>query len=144
MYAIPRASPTPEFNPHSMTGEFMFARNIGRLSLFLGLLLLLAAVPLTAQTMATIRGTITRVGDNDPLVGALVSVKGMSGTSTAAGATGKYTLVRIPTGRQTLIFRWLGYAPVEREVTVTDGMTVDVAMEPKPVNLADITVSAAD
>ncbi len=121
----------------------MLSKNVGRLSLFLCLLLPFVLVPLAAQGVATIRGTVTRVGDNEPLVGALVSVKGLVGTSTSAGASGKYTLVRIPTGPQTLIFRWLGYAPLEKEVVVTDGMTVDVTMEPKPVNLADITVSAA-
>jgi iron complex outermembrane receptor protein len=121
----------------------MVSRHFQRLSLFLGLLVPSLLAPLGAQAVATIRGTVTRAGDNAPLSGVVISVKGMTGTSTASGATGKYTLVRIPTGPQTLEFRWLGYAPVEKSVTVTDGMTVDVVMEPKPVNLADITVSAA-
>lgn len=121
----------------------MVSRTTRRLSLLLGLLLPAALAPVAAQAGATIRGSVTRADDKTPLAGVLVSVKGLTGTGTVTGATGKYTLVRIPTGQQTLVFRWLGYAPAERSVTVTDGMTVDVTMESKPVNLADITVSTA-
>lgn len=121
----------------------MVSKNIRYLSLFLGLLLPSTSGPLAAQTVATIRGVVTRAGDKAPLAGVVVSVKGLTGTSTASGTTGKYTLVRIPVGAQTLQFRFPGYAEVERAVTVTDGMTVDASMESKPVNLADITVTAA-
>ena len=113
-----------------------------RLLVLLGLLLSFAALPAAAQGLATIRGTVTRSGDNAPLAGVTVSVKGLPGASTTTNATGKYTLVRIPVGAQSLGFRWLGYAPVDKAVTVTDGMTVDVSMETKAVNLAEITVSS--
>ena len=121
----------------------MVSKPVRRFSLLISLLLPAMLAPVAAQTVATVRGTVTRADDKTPLAGVLVSVKGLTGTGTVSGATGKYTLMRIPTGPQTLEFRWLGYAPVERAVTVSDGMTVDVTMEPKPVNLADITVSAA-
>ena len=114
-----------------------------RLALFLGLLLPALSTPAGAQALATVRGTVTRTGDNAVLAGVVITVRGMSQATTVSGATGKYMLVRIPVGEQTLVFRWLGYAPVEKKVTVTDGMTVDAVMEPEPVNLADITVSAA-
>ena len=121
----------------------MISRNIGRFAILLALLVPLALTPAGAQGLASIHGTVTRSGDNAPLAGVSVSVKGFAGASTTTNATGKFTLVRIPVGAQSLGFRWLGYAPIDKAVTVTDGMTVDVTMESKPMALAEITVSAA-
>ena len=120
----------------------MASRKFSRLSIVLGFLMPFAIAPAMAQGVATIHGTVTRSGDNAPLAGVAVSVKGIPAAGTVTSATGKYTLIQVPVGRQTLAFHWLGYAPVERVVTVTDGMTVDVTMEPTKVALADITVSA--
>ena len=114
-----------------------------RLLVLLGLLLLFTVRPAAAQGLATIRGTVTRSGDNAPLAGVNVSVKGLPGASTVTNATGKYTLVRIPVGAQSIGFRWLGYAPADKAVTVADGMTVDVSLQTAPVALAEIVVSSA-
>jgi len=121
----------------------MNSRLGARLLVLLALLTPFAIRSAAAQGLATIRGTVTRSGDNAPLAGVTVSVKGLPGASTTTNATGKYTLVRIPVGAQSLGFRWLGYAPVDKAVTVTDGMTVDVSMETKAMALAEITVSSA-
>src|SRR5690606_36853685 len=56
---------------------------------------------------------------------------------------GKYVLQRIPTGPQMVVFRWLGYQPEMREVNISGDMTIDIELEPVPVSLADLTVSAA-
>lgn len=56
---------------------------------------------------------------------------------------GRYILQRVPTGMQTVVFRWLGFRPVERTVNVTAETSLDVALEAVPVSLADLTVSAA-
>ena len=97
---------------------------------------------LSAQGTSTIRGKVTRAIDGQPIAGVQIIVDG-TGLATATNATGDYTLQRVPNGAQTMRFRWLGYAPVDRMVTVSGDMTLDVAMEAKPVSLADITVSAA-
>ena len=120
----------------------MISRTFGRLAILLGLLTSSAANSAAAQGLATLHGTVTRSGDNAPLAGVSVSVKGIPGASSVTNALGKYTLIRIPSGAQTLGFRWLGYAPEDRAITVTDGMTVDVKMESKAVSLAEITVSS--
>jgi iron complex outermembrane receptor protein len=104
----------------------------------------LLAVPNTAvaQQTATIRGTVTRAVDGQPIAGVQIMIAG-SGLATATNTSGKYVLQRVPAGAQTIRFRWLGYAPVERQVNVSADMDLDIAMEAKPVSLADITVSAA-
>jgi len=119
----------------------MFLRNVRVHGL---ILLALAATGVTAaaaQTTGTIRGTVTQSGDNAILAGVQVTVRGV-GVATVTNANGKYLLQRVPTGPQTIIFKWLGYTPVEKTITVSAETNVDASLEPKPVSLADLSVSA--
>lgn len=118
----------------------MFLRNV-RLGVALALLVG-AATPLTAQQMAAIRGTVTRSGDNQALAGVVISLKGTAIATTTNGS-GKYVFFRVPAGPVTLVYRWLGYAPVERTVTISGDQTIDVTLEPAAVALGDLTVTAA-
>ncbi len=104
--------------------------------------ILALAGPVAAQGTATIRGTVVRAGDGEAIPGVQIMVRG-SGLAAATNVTGRYALTRVPTGAQVITFRWLGYAPVDREVNVTGDMTLDITLEPQPVSLADLTVSAA-
>lgn len=119
----------------------MVAKPVRRLVALVTLALPLAWRAAAAQGVAAIHGTVTRSSDKAPLAGVNVTVAGLPGASTTTNANGKYTLVLIPTGAHTVGFRWLGYAPVDREVTVTDGMTLDVSMDAKAISLAELTVS---
>ncbi len=119
----------------------MFLRNVRLMALIA--LLAGMATPVAAQQMAAIRGTVTGTGgDKQPLAGVTVALKGTSILTTTNG-NGKFVFLRVPAGSQTLVFRWLGYAPVERTVTVAGDQVVDVTLEPKAVALADLTVTAA-
>jgi outer membrane receptor for ferrienterochelin and colicins len=121
----------------------MFPRNVRHPALLT--LLALAAVGvgiLPAQSTGTIRGTVTRSGSTEAITGVQISVQG-TGLATATNAQGRYTLQRIPAGSQVVVFRWLGYQPIERTVNVQGEVTLDVQLEPVPVSLADLTVSAA-
>ena len=122
----------------------MFPRNV-RLPALLSLLAIAAVGVgiLPAQSTGTIRGTVTRAGSTEAITGIQVTVRGVPSLAAATNVQGRYVLQRVPTGAQTLVFRWPGYAPVEREVNVAGEVTVDVEMEPLPVSLADLTVSAA-
>lgn len=122
----------------------MFPRNV-RLPALLSLLACAAVGVgiLPAQSTGTIRGTVRRAGSTEAITGIQVTVRGVASLAAATNVQGRYVLQRVPTGAQTLVFRWPGYAPVEREVNVTGEVTVDVEMEPLPVSLADLTVSAA-
>jgi outer membrane receptor for ferrienterochelin and colicins len=118
----------------------MFLRNVRVPAL--ALVALLGSVSSAmAQQVATIRGTVTSAGGG-VLSGVTVTLKGTN-NSTATNANGKYAIQRVPMGEQVIVFRWLGYAPQEKKVTVTGDMTLDAVMEPQAVSLADLTVSAA-
>lgn len=119
----------------------MFPRNVRILTL-LALAALLGAGSAVAQSTATIRGTVTRLGDGEAIPGVQITVAG-TGLATATNTQGRYVLQRVPAGEQVIVFRWPGYAPVERTITASGEMTLDVQLEAVPVSLADITVSAA-
>jgi len=113
------------------------------MSVWAGVLASIVAQRVAAQT-GTVQGTVTRVDDNAPLAGVLVTLKDVGGGA-ATNARGRYVLERAPVGSHTLVFRWLGYRPVEVPVTVTAGATVtaDAKMEPAPVPLSDLIVESA-
>lgn len=109
-----------------------------------GCLLAVAAAPGAAQGTGSVQGTVTRSDDGSPLAGVVVTVRG-TGISAVTGTAGRYQIDRAPAGPQTLVFRWLGYRPLEQSVTVQAGasVTVDARMETLPVTLADLVVESA-
>lgn len=119
----------------------MFLRNVRVHGLALFALAAIGVTSGAAQSMGTVRGTVTRSGDNAVLAGVQVTVRGV-GVATVTNANGKYVLQRVPAGPQTVVFRWLGYTPIEKSITVNGESTVDAVLDPKPVSLADLTVSA--
>lgn len=109
------------------------------------LLALLRPAPLAAQEgTGTVTGTVTRADDGTPLAGVQVTVQGGTITATTGG-DGRYVLRRVPAGPVVLVFRWLGYRPQERQVTVPAGgeVTADAALESAPLALTEIVVSGA-
>ncbi|HEU4799822.1 MAG TPA: TonB-dependent receptor [Gemmatimonadales bacterium] len=118
-----------------------------RVLLPLSVLLALVVLPgamLAAQGTGTITGTVTRDGSGEPLAGVSIVAR-ESGRSAVTGSDGRYTLPRVPAGAQTIVFRWLGFRPMEQQVTVTSGgsVTADAVMVAAPVLLGDIVVSSA-
>jgi iron complex outermembrane receptor protein len=105
--------------------------------------LCLASAPAVAQD-GTVRGTVTQSGTDQPLAGVIVTVSGTA-VKAVTNTRGMYTIERAPTGAQTLVFRWLGYRPVEIQTTINAGSvtTVDAKMEQAPVQLSELMVTGA-
>jgi outer membrane receptor protein involved in Fe transport len=99
---------------------------------------------LAAQATGGVSGTVSRSDDNSPLGGVVVQVKGTT-IRTYTNPAGRYQLERIPSGATTLVFRWVGFAPVEQQVTINPGAltTSDAKLQPLPVTLSEIMVSGA-
>lgn len=95
-----------------------------------------------AQETGGVSGTVTRADDGSALSGVTVTVQG-TGIVTVTNTRGQYTLPRVPSGSQTLIFRWLGYTPRYVEVTITPGgsAVANASLDPAPVQLSEIMVS---
>jgi outer membrane receptor protein involved in Fe transport len=98
----------------------------------------------TAQETGTVTGTVTRSGEGSALPSVTATVQS-TGQSAVTGTDGRYTLRRVPQGPQTIIFRWLGYRPLEVQTTVEPQATVTVnaALEPVAIALTELVVSAA-
>jgi outer membrane receptor protein involved in Fe transport len=100
---------------------------------------------LLGQGEGTVTGTVTRIDEDSPLPSVQVTVRtGQSTLTTVTGPDGRYTLRRVPEGSQTVVFRWLGYRPTEVQTNVEPGgtVTVNVGLQPVPLALTELVVSA--
>ena len=105
------------------------------LSLMLALLL-----PLLGYTQGarTVSGQVTDQESGQPLPGVAVIVQGTT-VGTTTGASGEYTL-NVPANANTLVFRFLGYAEVVREIG--NATTINVAMGLDSEQLQEVVVTA--
>ncbi len=111
------------------------------------LLLLAAALLLTilpAAAAGTVSGRVTDAGSKLALAGARISVDGTALVA-FADAAGEYTLPEVPSGRRRLVFSYVGYAEVPREVTVEDGRAarLDVAFGTDVVALDKFVITGS-
>ena len=99
-------------------------------------------VPLEAQETGTISGQVTNAQSMQPIGAAQVSIPGL-GLGSIADGNGNYELSGVPAGTHQVRFEYLGFAPVQREVTVGAGETVrvDVEMSPRAIALDEMVVT---
>ena len=103
----------------------------------------LTAVPrlAAAQESGAIRGTVTDSSSGQPIVGAQVTVTGTT-LGTVTGEDGAYTLRNIPARAVTVRAQRIGFAPLERDITLaaSDTATVNFALVPIAAQLSEIVV----
>jgi len=87
----------------------------------------------------TINGRVSSAGDNIPLAGVSVMVKGSSVGVTTDGE-GRYAIT-VPAGKSVLVFRYIGYT--SREVIVGSGSLINVDLEEASQQLEDRVVVQA-
>lgn len=105
---------------------------------------------LSANSQIIIQGTVKDVTNNEPLVGAFITMKGMTGVVGVAELDGAYSII-VPTPSQArnviMSVSHLGYVSRQEVVEllpVDDGETVflNFDLEPDPLSLKEIKVSA--
>lgn len=95
-----------------------------RISLFIGILLLLTSTQLVAQrTDANIFGDVKAEGEHIPFVN--VYIKGTN-YGTVTDETGHFMLVNLPVGKHTIIAKMIGYKPVEKSVDLIQGQSIEL------------------
>ncbi len=107
------------------------------------LLLICSCQVMFAQnTTGRITGRVTDK-DGNALPGASVAVKG-STRATTTDLTGTYTLLDIKQGKLILVVNYMGFTPVEKEVTVKAGQTIteNLAMLTYVSSLSKVTVTS--
>jgi len=92
-----------------------------------------------AQTADTLTGHVTDAA-GQPISAATVEIAEL-GRSAATAADGSFRVV-LPPGHYTVVIRHTGFAPVVRDVVLTQAAVVDVAMAPSPFRLEPVTVTA--
>jgi iron complex outermembrane recepter protein len=114
---------------------------VGARALFAALGSLLAASPLVAQGTGVVTGRVTDAHTGAPLIGARVGITG-SIVATTTGANGAYRL-RVNAGTVELRASAIGYGLSRTTLSVAADSTVvhDVALEPAPVALEELTVT---
>ena len=103
---------------------------------------LLVAMPVAAQETGTVTGTVTSSGTGEPLAGVQVTIEG-TGIGTLTQANGRYLLLRVPAGTQTLRADLIGYGTLTQPVTVVagQGTTVNLRMESEAIAMSEIVVT---
>ncbi len=96
-----------------------------------------AAQPQQAR-QRTIIGSVTEARTNVSLPGVTVMVKGTN-KGTQSQADGTYSL-QVPSGSNTLLFSYIGYAPKEVELTASNQL--HVALDPSNTGLDEVVVVA--
>jgi len=107
--------------------------------------LLLSMPPATEQEVTgTVLGTVTEAGTGAPLAAANIGVVGTV-IGTMSDARGEYRLLNVPAGRREVSFSVVGYAVEIREVDVPEGgmVRLDIELEPTPLPLPDVVITAA-
>ncbi len=96
----------------------------------------------TAQRAAVLAGAITEQGSGKPIVGAQVILVGTSLGGVTNGQ-GTYRLANLPAGPVRIQVRAIGYAPIDRDATLTDGatLTLNFAMEARALSLNAMVVT---
>ena len=100
-----------------------------------------AAAPLAAQT-GTVQGQVVDANSQRPLADAQISVVG-TGIGQIANSSGRYLLLNVPAGQQTVRVELIGYGVAEQTVTVSAGQAaiVDFSLSATAIALDELVVT---
>lgn len=101
-------------------------------------LLCISSITLFGQSKHTINGYLKDASNGETLIGANVYVKELA-TGSTSNEYGFYA-ISIPPGEYTLEYSYLGYQTVERKVTLSDNIKIDIEFEAEGIALEEIVV----
>jgi hypothetical protein len=98
----------------------------------------LGPIQLQAQ-IASVSGTISDSKSGEQLIGAVISVKELSGVGVAANGYGYYSLILKP-GKYTLMATFLGYETFSKPIELNSDIKLDISLDPKSRELKTIEI----
>jgi len=103
------------------------------------LLLALISLPALAQTRHSVSGYVKDNSNGEGLIGVSVYVREAE-TGVVTNPYGFYSLT-LPDGKYTLVFTYIGYQKVTREVVLDGDKTVSIEMSDESNQLSEVTIS---
>lgn len=96
-----------------------------------------------APAFGTLSGIIVDSRTGEPLPGATIMFTDAAG-GTSAGQMGQFSINRVMSGDYTLIFSFVGYQAVTKQISIAPGRRVQETIElrPRPVDVSPIVVEA--
>ena len=109
---------------------------------FLMLAVLTFCFAATAVAQGTVKGKVVDAENNEPLIGATVSVSGTN-LGTVTDVDGNFVL-KVTSSKATLEFKYLGYQDLQRQVKVAASLNMgEVGMQVDAVGLEEVSVIAS-
>jgi hypothetical protein len=108
-------------------------------TIYLLLMLLSVCIQVSAQNRHTVSGYVKDKANGEGLIGVSVYVREAS-TGVVTNPYGFYSIT-LPDGPYTLVFSYIGYQKMTREVTLNADKTVSIEMEDESNQLQEVTVS---
>ena len=104
---------------------------------------ILIASTLLAQK-GTLTGKVLDAANGLPLIGANVSLEGTS-QGAATDTEGRFTILQVEAGEQTLMASYIGYQVLKQDVIVRGGETLsmDLELEPEVIQMETYVVTAS-
>lgn len=112
-------------------------KTIFRIKILLAILISLCYQPLLAQNKE-IKGIVTSAEDDEPLIGATISVKGNEAQGVVTDIEGKYIL-QIPNSDCTLVVAYLGMKT--QELKAPSSGILNISLEAESMNLDEVVVT---
>jgi hypothetical protein len=100
---------------------------------------ILAVATTFAQKRFTINGTIKDAATGETLIGASVKIKELTSAGAATNSYGFYSL-SAPDGEYTLLFTYIGYEPISKQVSLHHDQTINISISAKS-DLQEVVIS---
>lgn len=109
---------------------------------FLLLAVLTICFTATAVAQGTVKGKVVDAENNEPLIGATVSVSGTT-LGTVTDIDGNFVL-KLTSSKATLVFKYLGYNEITHQVKGSNTIDLgEVKMSPDAIGLGEVSVIAS-
>lgn len=107
----------------------------------LTLLAIAQILPAFAQQKFTVSGYVRDGKTGEEMIGAAIMVKELPGTGVVTNSYGFYSLT-LPAGNYTLIGQFIGYAPKNETIVLTQNLKKDFALEAEESQIKEIVVKS--
>lgn len=106
---------------------------------WLGILLIFISITANAQTKQTVSGYVKDISNGEGLIGVSVYVREAE-TGVVTNTYGFYSIT-IPSGSYTLVYSYIGYQKMTKEVSLDADRIVSIEMTTESNELAEVTIS---